>query len=225
MRNEAVITAESWLFSTMCRGTALYSETSACRSRCLSCTNSNSLTWSSIHSSLISSRELDVVNNEGLWQGGEGKSYRGADAGDGTDRQIALLHSLPWNPSRPAQSPLLHYSRNDPLKMGPFLYLKSTCPCHYFQWGTDEQGYLDSGPNLRWPLGLLCIPLYALRAQSCLTLCNPMDCSPPGSPVHGLLQARILDWVGLPFSRVLSRLRDRTCISYISCVSKHALYC
>ena len=74
-------------------------------------------------------------------------------------------------------------------------------------------------------LGLLCIPLYALRAQSCLTLCNPMDCSPPGSPVHGLLQARILDWVGLPFSRVLSRLRDRTCISYISCVSKHALYC
>ena len=33
-----------------------------------------------------------------------------------------------------------------------------------------------------------------LVAQSCLTLCNPMDCSPPGSSVHGILQARILDW-------------------------------
>ena len=37
--------------------------------------------------------------------------------------------------------------------------------------------------------------------QSCLTLCNPMDCSPPGSSVHGILQARILEWVALPFSR------------------------
>ena len=36
-----------------------------------------------------------MVNNEGLWQGGEGKSYRRADAGDGTNREIALLHSLP----------------------------------------------------------------------------------------------------------------------------------
>ena len=35
-------------------------------------------------------------------------------------------------------------------------------------------------------------------AQSCLTLCNPMDCSPPGSIVHGILQARILEWVAIP---------------------------
>ena len=40
-------------------------------------------------------------------------------------------------------------------------------------------------------------------AQSCLTLCNPMDCSLPGSSVHGILQARILGWVVLPFSRDL----------------------
>ena len=40
-----------------------------------------------------------------------------------------------------------------------------------------------------------------LVAQSCLTLCNPMDCSLPGSFVHGILQARILEWVAIPFSR------------------------
>ena len=39
-----------------------------------------------------------------------------------------------------------------------------------------------------------------LVAQSCLTLSNPMDCSPPGSSAHGLLQARILEWVAIPFS-------------------------
>ena len=39
-----------------------------------------------------------------------------------------------------------------------------------------------------------------LVAQSCLTLCNPMNCSPPGSSVHGILQARILEWVAIPFS-------------------------
>ena len=38
-------------------------------------------------------------------------------------------------------------------------------------------------------------------AQSCLTLCNPMDCSLPGSSVHGILQARILEWVAMPSSR------------------------
>ena len=40
-----------------------------------------------------------------------------------------------------------------------------------------------------------------LVTQSCLTLCDPMDCSPSGSSVHGLLQARILEWVAISFSR------------------------
>ena len=39
-----------------------------------------------------------------------------------------------------------------------------------------------------------------LFAQSCPTVCNPMDCSPPGSSVHGILQARILEWVAIFFS-------------------------
>ena len=40
-----------------------------------------------------------------------------------------------------------------------------------------------------------------LVIQSCLTLCDPMDCSPPGSSVHGIPQARILEWVAISFSR------------------------
>ena len=51
--------------------------------------------------------------------------------------------------------------------------------------------------------------------QSCLTLCKPMDCSPPGSCVHGTLQARILEWVAISFSRGYSPPRDRTCVSCI----------
>ena len=47
-------------------------------------------------------------------------------------------------------------------------------------------------------------------AQSCLTLCDPMDCSPPGSSVNGILQTRILKWVSMPFSRGFSQPRDRT---------------
>ena len=45
-------------------------------------------------------------------------------------------------------------------------------------------------------------------AQSCLTLCDPMDCSPPGSSVHGIFLARILDWVPMPSSRGFSQPRD-----------------
>ena len=51
-------------------------------------------------------------------------------------------------------------------------------------------------------------------AQSCLTLCDPIDCSPPGSSVHGILQARILECVAMPSSRGSSQRRDQTCISF-----------
>ena len=45
-------------------------------------------------------------------------------------------------------------------------------------------------------------------AQSCLTLCDPIDCSLPGSSFHGILQARVLEWVAISFSRGSSQLRD-----------------
>ena len=44
-------------------------------------------------------------------------------------------------------------------------------------------------------------------------LYDPMDCSPPGSSVHSILQARILEWVAIPFSRGSSRVRDQTQVS------------
>ena len=53
-------------------------------------------------------------------------------------------------------------------------------------------------------------------AQSCPTLCDPVDCSPPGSFVHGILQARILEWVAIPFSRGSSQPRDQTQVSCIA---------
>ena len=51
------------------------------------------------------------------------------------------------------------------------------------------------------------LSVYVLVTQSCLTLCDPMDCSLPGSSVRGLSQARILQWVAIPFSGGSSQLR------------------
>ena len=52
--------------------------------------------------------------------------------------------------------------------------------------------------------------------QSCLTLCNPMDCNPPGSFVHEIFQTRILKWIAIPFSRGSSWPRDQTLVSCIA---------
>ena len=52
--------------------------------------------------------------------------------------------------------------------------------------------------------------------QSCLTLCDPIDGSLPGSPVPGILQARVLEWIAMPFSRGSSQPRDQTQISLIA---------
>ena len=61
----------------------------------------------------------------------------------------------------------------------------------------------------------VCVCVYytyvcVLVAQSCSTLCDSMDCSPSSSSVHGILQARILEWESIPSSRASSRPRDRT---------------
>ena len=57
-------------------------------------------------------------------------------------------------------------------------------------------------------------------AQLCLSLCDSMDCSLPGSSVHGILQARILEWVAIPFSKVSSQPRDQ---SWVSCMTDRFL--
>ena len=59
-------------------------------------------------------------------------------------------------------------------------------------------------------------------AQSCLTRCDHMDCSPPGPPVHGIFWARILGWVAISFSRG-SWSSNWTHVSHISCIGKQIL--
>ena len=70
--------------------------------------------------------------------------------------------------------------------------------------------------TIKWgvPVHMLC--LCAKKLQSWPTLCHPMDCSPPGSSVHGILQARIPEWVAMPSSGGSFRPRNRTQLSYVS---------
>ena len=63
--------------------------------------------------------------------------------------------------------------------------------------------------------------LKSVSHSACPTLCDPMDCSLPGSSAHGVLQARILEWVAIPFSRGSSRPRDQT---QVSCIYRQILY-
>ena len=57
--------------------------------------------------------------------------------------------------------------------------------------------------------------LCSVHSLSHVQLCDPLDCSLPGSSVHGILQARILEWVAISYSRGSSQPRDRT---YVSCL-------
>ena len=85
----------------------------------------------------------------------------------------------------------------------------------YYTWfkvTTTKSAHSLSKPrilkNLHWKKVLV--------PQSCLTLCDPVDCSPPGSPVHGILQARTLEWVAISSSRGSSPPRDWTGVSWIA---------
>ena len=73
-------------------------------------------------------------------------------------------------------------------------------------------------------LGIHPGPCAVLSHFSRVWLCNLKDCSPPSSSVHGILQARVLEWVALSFSSGSSQPRDRTCVSYVSCVGRQFLY-
>ena len=78
---------------------------------------------------------------------------------------------------------------------------------------------VDSARKYQKGLYSLC-----LCALSCPALCNPVDCSPPGSSVRASLQARRLEQVVISFSRGSSRPRDRTIVSCIACVGRGLLY-
>ena len=72
--------------------------------------------------------------------------------------------------------------------------------------------------------GAFAILVCCLVTQSCPTLCDPMDCNLPGFSVHGILQARILEQVAIPFFRGSSQPRDQTHISCVSCIGRRILY-
>ena len=85
---------------------------------------------------------------------------------------------------------------------------------------SQVQGPMASTLDQRLYLpGALCVSV----AQSCLFLCDIMDCNPPGSSVHGILQARVLEWVAMPFSRRYSRQGSNSCL-FISCIGRQILY-
>ena len=65
--------------------------------------------------------------------------------------------------------------------------------------------------------------MHAKLLQSRLSLCNPRDCSLPGSSVHGILRARILEWITMPSSRGSSQPRIEP-MSHISCIGRQVLY-
>ena len=76
------------------------------------------------------------------------------------------------------------------------------------------------------PSRLTCIRLYQEPcAQSCLTLCHPMDCSLSGSSVHGIFQARVLEWGAISRSGASSQPREQTRISCISCIAGRFFTC
>ena len=84
--------------------------------------------------------------------------------------------------------------------------------------------YVRSHKVLAFPerLRYACVPAKSL--QLCLTLCDPIDCSPPGSSVHGILQAKILEWVAMLSSRGSPRLKDQTLVPSVSCTGRWVLY-
>ena len=81
-------------------------------------------------------------------------------------------------------SQLLHVGPRTSLNLW---FVKDTC-----HWGLHRKGH-------KWMIGRT--SFVVLVTQSCLTLYDPVDCSPPGSSVHGIIQARILEWVAISFSK------------------------
>ena len=81
-----------------------------------------------------------------------------------------------------------------------------------FLWATTVWFSVWTKPENR----LAAAAAAAKSLQSCLTLCNPIDSSPPGSPIPGILQATVLEWVTISFSRGSSQPRDRIHVSHIA---------
>ena len=106
-------------------------------------------------------------------------------------------------------------------------------------WGRDANGaglyVMEAWATCTWCLLMPSLPTWVKShtrhlhlmtesevTQSCPPLCDPMVCSLPGSHVHGIFQARVLDWIAISFPRGSSRPRDR---SWVSCIANRCFYC
>ena len=79
------------------------------------------------------------------------------------------------------------------------------------------------GDALSWECIRVCTGVCSV-SKSYLTLWDPMDCNPPGSSVHGIFQARILEGIAISSSRGSSQPRDQTCICCVSCIGRQIVY-
>ena len=120
---------------------------------------------------------------------------------------------------------ILTYS--GPLSEHTTMYLSILLPMDF--WFISHFGIMKNATmkTLRHVLGCTFVSIsvfviYLLVAQSCLTLCDPMDRSSPGSSVHGILQTRILQWVAIPFSNRPSWPRDQIQVSFVIWATREA---
>ena len=91
-------------------------------------------------------------------------------------------------------------------------------------WGRTVCTHMNNTKKLSLLVHITCkLCVHARLPQSCLTLCNPMDWSLPGSCVHRILQARILEWVVISSTRGSSAPRDQTQVSSNSCLGRRVL--
>ena len=88
-------------------------------------------------------------------------------------------------------------------------------------WDKATPGFCSVSHWWPWPPGF---PQRGGIAQSCLTLCRPVDCRPPGSSVHEIFQARILEWAVISFSRGTPQPRDGAHIFCLSCTGRRILH-
>ena len=125
-------------------------------------------------------------------------------------RVLSLIRLFATPRTVPCQAPLsMEFSRQEYWSGLPFPSPRNL-PDPGIESHLSLSAPLKKSSNLRMVLG----------AQLCLTLFTSMDYGPPGSSVYGILQARILEWVAIPFTRGPSQSRDRTCVSCVSCIGK-----
>ena len=141
--------------------------------------------------------------SESLW---EGQCLEGTKMENVTYAQAATLGIMTYSEWPSLELVLWEWQRSGGTKMSlGHLYLP--------QWMRERLGHRQ-----------LHVCMCAESLQSCQTRCNPTDCSPPDSSVHGILQARILEWIAISSSRGSSWPRDQTRIFYVSCMGSWILY-